>query len=92
MKKMQKLLLKIPKGKVTTYKEIAKQLEIHPRAAGKLLNKNPDGDTYPCYKVVYSNGGLGGYGGNLKEKIRRLKRDGIEIKNGKINKKFFFYF
>lgn len=92
MKKMQKLLLKIPKGKVTTYKEIAKNLGIHPRAAGRLLNKNPDGDTYPCYKVVYSSGGIGGYGGNVKEKIRRLKKDGIEIKKGKINKKFFFYF
>jgi len=92
MKEMQQLLLKIPEGKVTTYKEMAKKMNVHPRTMGRLLNKNPDGDTYPCYKVVYSNGGLGGYGGGLKEKIKRLKKNGIEIKKGKINKKFFHYF
>jgi O-6-methylguanine DNA methyltransferase len=92
IKQMQKLLLKIPKGKVTTYKEMAKKMNVHPRTMGRLLNKNPDSDTYPCYKVIYSNGGLGGYGGNIKEKIRRLKKDGIEIKKGKINKKFFYFF
>jgi O6-methylguanine-DNA--protein-cysteine methyltransferase len=92
IKKMQKLLLKIPEGKVTSYKEIAKQLRVHPRFAGRIVGSNPDGDTYPCYRVVYSNGRVGGFGGNVPEKIRRLKKDGIEIKNGKISKKFFFYF
>jgi len=92
IREMQKLLLKIPKGKVTSYKEIAKKLGIHPRAAGRLVGKNPDGDKYPCYKVVYSDGRLGGYGGKIKEKIKRLKKDGIVIKNGKIGKEFFFHF
>jgi len=92
LKEMQKLLLKIPKGKVTSYKEIARMLGIHPRAAGRLVGKNPDGDKYPCYKVIYDDGRLGGYGGGLREKIRRLKKDGILIKNGKIDKKFFFRF
>ena len=90
--KMQKLLLRIPKGKVTSYQEIAKQLRIHPRFAGRLVGSNPDGNKYPCYKVVYADGRLGGYGGGLKEKTRRLKKDGITIKNRRIDKKFFFYF
>ena len=96
IKRMQKLLLKIPKGKVTSYNEIAKKLGVWPRHAGRIVGSNPDGDKYPCYKVVYSNGGIGGYGGSdprkIKEKIRRLKKDGIEIKNGRIPKRFFFYF
>ncbi|MFH1473979.1 MAG: MGMT family protein [Candidatus Aenigmatarchaeota archaeon] len=94
MGKLQQLLLKIPRGKVTTYKEIARALGIHSRAAGRLLGSNPDSKKYPCYKVVYADGRLGGYTSStgLKEKVKRLKKDGIEVKNGRIAKKSFFYF
>lgn len=94
LRQMQKLLLKIPKGKVTSYKEIARKLRIHPRAAGRLIGSNPDGKKYPCYKVIYADGRLGGYTTpkGVKEKVKRLKKDGIEIRNGRISKKFFFYF
>ena len=94
LKQMQQLLLRIPKGKVTTYKEIARKLRIHPRSAGKLVGSNPDGNKYPCYKVIYSYARLGGYTSSkgVKEKVKRLKKDGIEIKNGRISKKFFFHF
>lgn len=94
LKMMQHLLLKIPKGRVTSYKEIAKKLGIHPRTAGRLVGNNPDSNKYPCYKVVYSDGRIGGYTGSkgVVEKMKRLKKDGIEIKNGRIPKKFFFYF
>ena len=94
LRKMQLLLLKIPKGKVVSYKEIARKLKIHPRTAGRLVGSNPDGNRYPCYKVVYSDGRLGGYSTpkGVKEKARRLKKDGIAIKNGKIAKKHFFRF
>lgn len=96
IREMQKLLLRIPKGKVTTYGEIARKLKVHPRHAGRIVGSNPDGNKYPCYKVIYSNGGIGGYGGSdpkkIREKIRRLKKDGIEIRNEKIDKRFFFYF
>ena len=94
LEEMQQLLLKIPKGKVTSYKEIARKLGIHPRIAGRLVGSNPDGKKYPCYKVVYSDGRLGGYSTSrgVAEKVKRLKKDGIEIKNGRIPKKFFFYF
>jgi alkylated DNA nucleotide flippase Atl1 len=94
LKRMQKLLLKIPKGRVVSYKEVARKLGIHPRAAGRLVGCNPDGNKYPCYKVVYSDGRVGGYSSTrgIKEKMERLKKDGIEIRNGRIPKKFFFYF
>jgi O6-methylguanine-DNA--protein-cysteine methyltransferase len=95
IREMQLLLAKIPKGKVTTYGIIARKLKIHPRAAGRLVGSNPDGVRYPCYRVVYSNGGIGGYtsSGGVRDKIRKLKRDGIEIKNNRIDlKKYLFDF
>lgn len=85
VKKLQQLLTKIPKGKVTTYKEIGCAMGTKGyRYIGRLLNKNPEPDKYPCYKVVMSNGDLGGFGMGCKDKIRRLKKDGIEIKNMKV--------
>jgi alkylated DNA nucleotide flippase Atl1 len=95
LREMQLLLAKIPKGKVSTYGLLAKKLKIHPRYAGKLLSKNTDGVKYPCYKIICSNGKLGGYTSmhGVKDKIRKLKRDGIKIKNNKIDlKRYLFSF
>ncbi len=78
------LLKQIPKGKVTTYKEIAIVLGTSARAAGRMLHANKDPDRYPCYKVVRSDGRLGGYNMGAGEKRRRLANDGVMIKNGKI--------
>jgi len=83
MKKLQILLTNIPKGKVTTYKIIAKKLRIHPRTAGRLLSKNPHPDKYPCYRVVYSDGRV------VSKHIKLLKKEGIEIKQGRIDLKRF---
>jgi O-6-methylguanine DNA methyltransferase len=83
--KLQNFLLKIPKGKITTYKEIGRAMGIKGyRYIGWLLGKNPEPDKYPCYKVICTNGSLGGYSGGIKDKIQRLQNDGIEIKNGKV--------
>jgi len=49
----------------------------------------------PCYKVIYHNGEIGGYSGRggIKEKIKKLKRDGIIISGNKIDlKRFLFKF
>ncbi len=89
---LYKLLLKIPKEKVTTYAELAKVLKSHPRAVGKMLNYNKHPEKYPCYKVIMSSGKLGGYDPGMKKKIQLLKKDGIEIKNNKISDKFIYRF
>ena len=80
------LVRQIPPGKVSTYGAIAKALgNIHyARAVGKYMNKNPDADTMPCFKIVCYDGRLGGFGLGIEDKIRRLKEDGIEIKDGRI--------
>jgi len=80
------LVRQIPAGRVSTYGAVAKALgnKDYARAVGKFMNKNPDADTMPCFKIVKSDGSLGGFGLGIDDKIRRLKRDGIEIKDGTI--------
>ena len=79
--------LKIPKGKVTTYGAIARRLKTSPRAVGQALKHNREPNKYPCYKVVCSDGCVGNYSapGGTDEKIRRLKKDGVEIRNSKVD-------
>lgn len=86
-----KLLKKVPKGKVTTYKAIAQALKTKAyRAVGNAMNKNPyDTEIYPCHRVISSSGDIGGYAFGVKKKILRLKKEGIEIKNNKIDLKRF---
>ncbi|MEM5872381.1 MAG: MGMT family protein [Candidatus Aenigmatarchaeota archaeon] len=91
LRQLQILLTKIPKGKVTTYGILAKKLKIHPRVVGKLLSKNIYLNKYPCYKVVLSSGKIGGYSIGLKNKIKRLRKDGIKIKNNKVNLKNYLF-
>lgn len=84
--KMYRLLTTIPKGMVTTYGDLARALGNGglSRAVGHWLTVNEDPDGIPCYKVVASSGALGGYNGGLPAKIRRLKKDGITVRAGKI--------
>jgi len=86
----------VPKGKVTTYREISNALrgrgQIY-RAVGNALNKNPFAPQVPCHRVINSNGFVGGFVYGTKSKIALLKKEGIEIKNKKIDlKKFLFRF
>ncbi len=61
---------KIPKGKVLTYKEVAKRAGSPRafRAVGSVLKTNFD-PAIPCHRVVKSDGTLGQYnrGGTLKK-------------------------
>ena len=77
------------KGKVISYSTLAKICKTSPRAIGRIPSANTELDKYPCYKVVKKNGEVGGYRLGTSEKVRRLKRDGIKIINGKIPKEFF---
>src|SRR3990167_11491381 len=92
------ILRKVPKGKVTTYKAIAEKLNSKAyRQVGRAMNKNPcgflSGGNVPCHRVVGSNGKLVGFAHGLKKKSEMLKKEGIEIKNGKIDlKKYGFKF
>jgi len=83
--KVWKLLEKIPKGKVTTYRLIAKQMKTKAyRAVGTACHNNKT--PAPCYRVVRSDGTIAiCHNDNCyKQRIERLKKDGIEIKGNKI--------
>ena len=87
--KVYDYLTTIPKGKVVTYKQIAEYLGNKglARAVGNILHKNPDGDKYPCYKVVNSKGELANafvFGGKNVQK-QRLENEGIEVCDNRVN-------
>lgn len=84
--KVWALTSRIPKGKVATYADLARQLgSTAYRAVGQAMHHNPYAPTVPCHRVVGSDGKLTGYAGGLDKKIEMLKREGIEITRGKIN-------
>ena len=84
--KVYKKLLEVPKGKITTYKEIAKAvgLDNGQRVIGRIMNKNPYQIIIPCHRVIKSDGKIGGYAWGQKVKTRMLSNEGIKIKKGKI--------
>ncbi len=89
--KLYDLLAAIPRGRVVTYGELAEMLGNRrwARAVGNALHKNPDGNKYPCYKVVNSKGELSlsyAFGG-ISEQSRRLEADGITVVNNKVDLK-----
>ncbi len=85
-KRCYEILKKVPKGKVTTYKEIGKALNTKAyRAVGTVMKKNPYAPKVPCHRVVKSNGEIGGYALGSKKKIEMLKAEGISIEDGKVH-------
>ena len=82
--KVWRYLLKIPYGKVITYKKIAIKLK-KPNAARAIANacsKNPYAPFIPCHRVIRSDGKIGGYSGpgGVKMKRKILKEEGFFIK------------
>lgn len=83
--KLYNLLSEIPKGRITTYQELAKKLDTKGfRAVGQIVGRNPNAPQVPCHRVVRSNGGLGGYAFGIDKKIEILRKEGVEIKDGKV--------
>jgi len=92
-------LRKVPRGKLTTYRDLAKAAGSKAyRAVGTAMNKNPysfaDGGDVPCHRVVNSDGRVGKFASGTAEKIKILIKEGIPIKDGKIVdfKKYLYRF
>jgi len=92
--KVYNLCKKVPKGKVTTYKEIAEALGTKAyRAVGTALNKNPFAPKVPCHRVVNSDGFIGGFASGTGKKTRMLRKESVMVKDKRIDlKKFLFRF
>ena len=86
-------MLKIPKGKITTYGILARYHKTSPRAIGMIMKHNKEPHRYPCYRVILSSGKVGNYSviGGIRRKIALLKKDGIVIMNGRIDLKKYLY-
>jgi methylated-DNA-[protein]-cysteine S-methyltransferase len=82
-KKVLTTALKIPRGHVLTYGDVARKIG-RPRAAravGQALGSNPMPIVIPCHRVLGSDGSLHGYsgGGGIKTKEWLLKLEGAVL-------------
>lgn len=88
--KTYRLLKKVPKGRVTTYKALAHAMHTRAyRAIGQFMRTNPYAPTVPCHRVVASDGTIGGFRGHtsgkeITDKIAMLRREGVKISGNKI--------
>ena len=83
--KCYRLLSKIPKGRISTYKEIARVLNTRAyRAVGSAMSRNPNPITVPCHRVINTDGSIGGYALGIDKKEQLLKQEGVLIKQAKI--------
>jgi O-6-methylguanine DNA methyltransferase len=76
--KVISVVIKIPKGKFMTYKEVADKAgsPAASRAVGSILAKNTDLDV-PCHRVIRSDGTIGPYSGlRGKTKEELLREEG----------------
>lgn len=80
-KKVLRAVYAIPRGKISTYKLIAKKIgkPKASRAVGAALAKNPFLLLIPCHRVIRSDGSLGGYRGGLRLKKYLLELEGVSF-------------
>lgn len=80
--KVWALTVRIPKGKVVTYGDIAHKLDTQAyRAVGMAMNRNPYAPAVPCHRVVGSDGKLTGFAGGLDKKSELLTQEKVPMKN-----------
>ena len=91
------ILKTIPKGKVTTYGDIAKALGCprSSRVVGYALHVNPEPDLIPCYRVVNREGKVSESfafgGGEVQRKL--LEAEGVVFdENGVVDLKKYGIF
>ena len=74
-----KMLLEIPYGQTTTYKELAGRIaeqrgikSMSAQAVGGAVGHNPISIIVPCHRVLGTDGSLTGYAGGIDKKISLL--------------------
>jgi len=79
-------LARIPKGRITTYKRLAK-LAGRPnafRAVGRAMATNEEYNRVPCFKVIFEDGRVGNYNRKGVSKEVLLEKEGARILNGRV--------
>ncbi len=91
--KVWAMTARIPAGRVTTYGEIARALGTKGyRAVGNALNRNPYAPAVPCHRVVGSSGALTGFAHGVEKKQAMLIKEGVVMRNGKVELSKVFTF
>jgi O-6-methylguanine DNA methyltransferase len=91
LRRVYKMTMRIPKGKVTTYGMLAEHAGTKkaPRAVGNAMARNPLPLVIPCHRVVRSTLQVGNYGserdGNSQTKRGLLVREGVQFLGEKIS-------
>ena len=76
---LRELADSVPYGTVVGYGELAGRIgqPTAAQAVGSAMGANPLPVVVPCHRVVESDGGIGGFGGNLETKRRLLALEGV---------------
>ncbi|ORZ30328.1 6-O-methylguanine DNA methyltransferase [Catenaria anguillulae PL171] len=82
--KVYDALLKVPKGKLTTYAALAKSIQAHPRAVGQALRRNPYAPLVPCHRVISSDFKLGGFNGATGQCPMTMRKYALLVEEGAI--------
>ncbi len=76
--KVWAMTARVPRGRVTTYGELARALGTKAyRAVGNAMNKNPYAPGVPCHRVVGSDRSLTGFAAGLEKKRKMLANEGV---------------
>lgn len=94
------VLMRVPKGFVTSYRDLAHAIgSRNYRAIGQALKRNPYAPAVPCHRVVSVDGSIGGFMGEtsgvaIQKKIAVLAEEKVQVKNNRIvdfeDKRFSF--
>jgi methylated-DNA-[protein]-cysteine S-methyltransferase len=88
--KIYSLILTIPRGKVVTYKMVARAIGCGScQAVGQALKRNPFAPRVPCHRIIASDLSIGGFAGQrsgkeIDNKLRLLKKEGVIFVEGKL--------
>lgn len=90
--KVYKIVSKIPRGKVTTYGNVAERIGIrNSRIVGFALHSNKTPDEIPCHRVVNIKGevapGFAFGGKDIQKKL--LEAEGVKFEDGKVKPSYF---
>ncbi len=91
------LVKKVPKGKVVTYGEIAREIgnKRMARQVGWALHVNPEPGVIPCHRVVNRFGKLSSafaFGG-VNRQAELLRAEGVEVEDDMVDlKRYGYYF
>ena len=84
---------RIPRGRVTTYGLLARELGCgSAQAVGQALKRNPFAPEVPCHRVIASDLKTGGFSGEregtkIRKKLRLLREEGVGFHHGKLSDK-----